>query len=92
MALAAIIASACGSDPSAQSAASDPADAGAASLRGEIEIDGSSTVAPITEAVAEEFRKVAPDVQVNVGISGSGGGFKRFAAGETKPTYPTRRA
>ena len=48
-----------------------------------IEIDGSSTVAPVTEAVAEEFRSVAPDVLVNVGISGSGGGFKRFTVGET---------
>ena len=54
-----------------------------ANLRGTIEIDGSSTVAPITEAVAEEFRSVAPKVLVNVGISGSGGGFKRFTAGET---------
>ncbi|CAI8008855.1 Protein SphX, partial [Geodia barretti] len=51
--------------------------------RGTIEIDGSSTVAPITEAVAEEFRSVAPDVLVNVGISGSGGGFKQFTVGET---------
>ena len=93
---AAMIASACGSDATTQSAA-DPAasaqtsdeaaqpasDVGMAGLSGEIEIDGSSTVAPITEAVAEEFRKVAPAVQVNVGISGSGGGFKRFVAGET---------
>ena len=54
-----------------------------AQLTGTIEIDGSSTVAPITEAVAEEFRTVAPDVLVNVGISGSGGGFKRFTVGET---------
>ena len=54
-----------------------------ARLTGTIEIDGSSTIAPITEAVAEEFRSVAPDVLVNVGISGSGGGFKRFTVGET---------
>ena len=54
-----------------------------AGLSGTIEIDGSSTIAPITEAVAEEFRKVAPGVQVNVGISGSGGGFKRFIVGDT---------
>ncbi len=54
-----------------------------ATLKGTIEIDGSSTVAPVTEAVAEEFRKVSPDVLVNVGISGSGGGFKRFVVGET---------
>jgi len=52
-------------------------------LSGTIEIDGSSTVFPITEAVAEEFRKIQPDVRVNVGISGTGGGFKRFTVGET---------
>ena len=52
-------------------------------LSGTIEIDGSSTVFPITEAVAEEFNKVAPKVRVNVGVSGSGGGFKRFTVGET---------
>ncbi len=48
-----------------------------------IEIDGSSTVYPITEAVAEEFQKLYRDVRVVVGISGTGGGFKRFGAGET---------
>lgn len=48
-----------------------------------IEIDGSSTVGPITEAVATDFRKVRPDVSVTVKISGSGGGFKRFCVGDT---------
>jgi phosphate transport system substrate-binding protein len=52
-------------------------------LTGTIEIDGSSTVFPLTEAVGEEFRKVAPRVQVNIGVSGTGGGFKRFLNGET---------
>ena len=52
-------------------------------LVGVIEIDGSSTVYPITEAVAEEYRKVEKDVQVNVAVSGTGGGFKRFCRGET---------
>lgn len=55
----------------------------AQNLRGAIEIDGSSTVYPITEAVAEEFGKKYPNVNITVGISGTGGGFKRFAAGET---------
>jgi phosphate transport system substrate-binding protein len=54
-----------------------------ASLSGSIEADGSSTVGPITEAVAEEFNKVAGGVQVTVNISGTGGGFKRFCNGET---------
>lgn len=53
------------------------------SLRGMIEIDGSSTVFPITQAVAEEFRKTHKGVQIPVGISGTGGGFKRFTVGET---------
>lgn len=52
-------------------------------LRGVVKIDGSSTVYPITEAVAEEFSDVAPGVKVTVGISGTGGGFKRFTIGET---------
>ena len=47
-------------------------------------VDGSSTVYPITEAVAEEFRIAQRGaVQVTVGMSGTGGGFKRFCAGET---------
>ena len=52
-------------------------------LSGTIEIDGSSTVFPVSEAVAEEFGKLHPDVRVNVGVSGTGGGFKRFTVGET---------
>ena len=45
-------------------------------LTGTIEIDGSSTVYPISEAVAEEFNKLHGKVRVNVGVSGTGGGFK----------------
>ena len=76
---AATQAGASGTSTGANKAASAPAD----TLSGTIEIDGSSTVAPVTEAVAEEYRKFQGDVLVNVGISGSGGGFKRFTAGET---------
>ncbi|MEN3044081.1 MAG: PstS family phosphate ABC transporter substrate-binding protein [Candidatus Hydrothermales bacterium] len=47
-----------------------------------IYIDGSSTVFPITEAVAEEFQKVHKDIKVVVGISGTGGGFKKFLRNE----------
>jgi len=54
----------------------------AANLTGTVKIDGSSTVYPITEAVAEEFKKVAAKVNVTVGISGTGGGFKKFSVGE----------
>ncbi|GIV27117.1 MAG: protein sphX [Bacteroidia bacterium] len=52
-------------------------------LTGTINIDGSSTVYPITEAVAEEFKKAYPDVKVAVALSGTGGGFKKFVRGET---------
>jgi phosphate transport system substrate-binding protein len=47
-----------------------------------VRVDGSSTVGPITSAVVEEFRSEHPDVRAVVGISGTGGGFKKFAAGE----------
>ncbi len=48
-----------------------------------IKVDGSSTVYPITEAIAEEFQKTNANVKVTVGIAGTGGGFKKFCAGET---------
>jgi phosphate transport system substrate-binding protein len=48
-----------------------------------ITLDGSSTVFPISEAVAEEFQKVTPGARVTVGISGTGGGFQRFCRSET---------
>jgi phosphate transport system substrate-binding protein len=52
-------------------------------LSGEIVSDGSSTVGPLTQAVAEEFNAQAPEVQISVDISGTGGGFERFCLGET---------
>jgi len=58
-------------------------DADLSSLSGTIVSDGSSTVGPLTQAVAEEFNAQAPNVQTSVDISGTGGGFKRFCAGET---------
>ena len=54
----------------------------AAKLSGEVVVDGSSTVAPVTQAVAEEFAKENSEVNVSVGISGTGGGFKKFVKGE----------
>ena len=60
-------------------------------LRGDIIIDGSSTVYPITEAVAEAFMELFPDVSVTVGISGTGGGFKRFVTGESDVNDASRR-
>jgi len=54
-----------------------------AALSGKVLVDGSSTVAPLSEAVGEEFGKANKDVKVTVGTSGTGGGFKKFARGET---------
>ena len=80
MSVALIFALACGG---AEGTSAAPAQAASAmALSGTIEIDGSSTVFPVSEAVAEEFGKLHPDVRVNVGVSGTGGGFKRFTAGE----------
>jgi phosphate transport system substrate-binding protein len=69
---------ACGSD--------DDGDGGSGSsgdLSGEIRVDGSSTVGPLTEAIAEEFNAENSGVNVTVGTSGTGGGFEKFCAGET---------
>lgn len=60
------------------------------SLEGQVAIDGSSTVFPITEAVAEEYRSEAPRVRITVGVSGTGGGFKKFIAGETAISNASR--
>ncbi|MEM1243018.1 MAG: PstS family phosphate ABC transporter substrate-binding protein, partial [Cyanobacteria bacterium P01_H01_bin.26] len=70
-----------------------PADGGTdaeAGLAGEILIDGSSTVFPIAEAMSEEFLTENPDVALTVGVSGSGGGFKKFCAGETDISNASR--
>ncbi len=52
-------------------------------LAGRVQADGSSTVAPLTTLAAERFRERHPGVEVTVGVSGTGGGFERFCAGET---------
>jgi phosphate transport system substrate-binding protein len=57
---------------------------------GLIKVDGSSTVFPLTEAVAEEFQKHKRGVRVTVGISGTGGGFKKFVRGETDISNASR--
>ncbi|MDX2100152.1 MAG: PstS family phosphate ABC transporter substrate-binding protein [Leptolyngbyaceae cyanobacterium bins.59] len=59
-------------------------------LTGSIVVDGSSTVFPISEAMAEEFQKANSGVQVTVGKSGTGGGFKKFCAGETDISNASR--
>lgn len=59
-------------------------------LTGNVDIDGSSTVYPVQEAVAEEYRSVQPKVNVLVGVSGTGGGMKRFTVGETDLSNASR--
>ncbi len=56
---------------------------GGGDVTGLIQVDGSSTVYPITEAMAEEFRAANPSVRITVGISGTGGGFQKFCRNET---------
>jgi phosphate transport system substrate-binding protein len=58
-------------------------DASSDQLSGIIRVDGSSTVFPISEAVAEEFKRAYPNVDITVGISGTGGGFQKFCRAET---------
>ncbi len=70
---------ACGDDDdddSGDSGSSEP-------VSGTIRIDGSSTVGPLTSAIAEGFNEENPDVNITVGTSGTGGGFEKFCAGET---------
>ena len=64
---------------------------GSAFAQALVKVDGSSTVFPITEAVAEEFQKAKKgSVRVTVGISGTGGGFKKFCRGETDVSNASR--
>jgi phosphate transport system substrate-binding protein len=72
--LLAFVVAACGDDNNG---------GGGGKLQGNIRIDGSSTVGPLTEVAAELFREDNPDVKITVGISGTGGGFEKFCAGET---------
>jgi phosphate transport system substrate-binding protein len=68
---------------SGSSAPASVAGSGPTDLTGSVNVDGSSTVYPITEAVAEEFQKANPGVKVTVAFAGTGGGFKKFCNGET---------
>jgi phosphate transport system substrate-binding protein len=70
---------ACGDDGGTGSGSSD----GGSDISGTVKIDGSSTVAPLSEAAAEAFQGENGGVRVTVGTSGTGGGFEKFCAGET---------
>ena len=93
LAVLALGAAGCGRDndeDSPDAAATTDATTEAQALSGAIEIDGSSTVGPLTTAAAEAFRAEQPDVNVTVGVSGTGGGFERFCAGETDISNASR--
>jgi phosphate transport system substrate-binding protein len=78
---AVVLAAACGGGASSSAGGSGP------SL---VTLDGSSTVFPISEAVAEEFQRATPGTRVTVGISGTGGGFQKFCRGETDISNASR--
>ena len=59
-------------------------------LSGQVKVDGSSTVAPLSTAAAELFQEENAKVQVTVGTSGTGGGFEKFCAGETDVSNASR--
>ena len=98
--LAATLASCSGNDTPSTTKATSPAATQttaakttapvASNLSGNITIDGSSTVAPISKAVAEDFAKSNSGVKVPVGTSGTGGGFKKFCAGDTDISNASR--
>jgi phosphate transport system substrate-binding protein len=79
----AILAAGCGRDDTSSAGASNSPTGSNQNLSGRIEVDGSSTVGPFVTAGAETFQQQNSGVQVTVGISGTGGGFERFCAGET---------
>ena len=88
---AALLLAACGgSDDSATPAETTSAPAATSTLSGEIRLDGSSTVAPLSAAAGELFKAENPDVNVSVGTSGTGGGFAKFCAGETDISNASR--
>ncbi|HEX2050358.1 MAG TPA: PstS family phosphate ABC transporter substrate-binding protein [Actinomycetota bacterium] len=80
-----LAATACGE---ANSSAAESGDGD--SLAGSIAVDGSSTVYPIAQAVAEEFQIANPEVEVSVGFAGTGGGFEAFCAGDTDLSTASR--
>ena len=93
LAALALLAAGCGGDDD-EAAGGDTAaatDGGAGGdLSGRIEADGSSTVAPLTTRAAERFQNENSGVQITVGVSGTGGGFERFCAGETDISNASR--
>lgn len=87
---AALLLAACGGGTEEAATPVETASVAAPTLSGEIRADGSSTVAPLTAAAGELFTVVNSNVNVSVGTSGTGGGFKKFCAGETDISNASR--
>jgi phosphate transport system substrate-binding protein len=87
-ALLLVAAAACSEDTSGSGSGSNGGSD--SELSGDINADGSSTVAPLTSAAAELFAAANPDVRIAVGTSGTGGGFEKFCAGETDMSNASR--
>jgi phosphate transport system substrate-binding protein len=81
---------ACGGGRASDTGAASTAADADTTLSGTIVIDGSSTVAPLATLAAEKFQATAPNVQVTVGTSGTGGGFEKFCNGETDVSNASR--
>ena len=80
----------CGREEEEPSAGGGNGTATGEQLSGTILIDGSSTVGPLTTGAAESYREGQPGVNIEVGVSGTGGGFERFCAGETDISNASR--
>lgn len=68
----------------------DEGDEGGGEMTGQVNLDGSSTVGPLSEVAAEAYMGENPDVRVTVAISGTGGGFEKFCVGETDANNSSR--
>jgi phosphate transport system substrate-binding protein len=102
LAAASLVAAACGGDDDTGDDAGNPStsedsdgddasgDEGASGVSGSVNLDGSSTVGPLSEVAAELYMEENPDVRVTVAISGTGGGFERFCRGETDGNNSSR--
>jgi phosphate transport system substrate-binding protein len=80
----------CGREAAEDTTPAGTGTAASEQLSGSVGVDGSSTVGPLVTAAAEQFQGEQPGVQVTVGISGTGGGFERFCAGETDVSNASR--
>jgi phosphate transport system substrate-binding protein len=89
-ALLALVAAGCGRDEEEGNGDVAGTTTAEEQLSGNVLIDGSSTVGPLTTSAAESYRNEQPNVNIEVGVSGTGGGFERFCAGETDISNASR--